>query len=79
MNDLIDIINYKKQENRKPQDSELRKLPFKHAFIRGRVSYPVQIRYSQESIREIARLVDLAKQDGYESTLDSLDIEKKLA
>ncbi len=76
---LNEIIRYRERKRKKTDDSELRRLPYKHAFIYGRVSTPTQLRDSKESVREIARLVDLAKKDGYVSNLDPGDIEKKLA
>lgn len=76
---LDDLFNYRERKSKKAEDSELRKLPYKHAFIYGRVSTQVQVRDSHESIREIARLVDLAEKDGYMSNLCYKDIEAKLA
>ena len=75
---LADIINTRTQSRKKTDDSELRQLPYEHAFIYGRLSSPEQVRDSQESVREIARLVDLAKKDGYKTNLNSQEIETKL-
>jgi len=61
---VSEIINKKRKKSVKQDETELRSLPYKHARIYGRVSSPGQVRDSHESIREIGRLVDLAKQDG---------------
>ena len=58
---IYEVINSRKQDRKRPDDGELRLLPYKHAFIYGRLSSPEQVRDSRESIREIARLIDLAK------------------
>jgi hypothetical protein len=70
----LEVINSRKT-TKKPTDSELRKLPYKNAYIYGRVSSPGQVRDSKESIREIARLVSLAKEDGYKTQLDPVHVE----
>lgn len=75
---IQDLINSRKREQKSPDDGELRSLPYKHAFIYGRLSSPGQIRDSHESVREIARLVDLAIKDGYNTNLNSDDVEIKL-
>jgi DNA invertase Pin-like site-specific DNA recombinase len=75
---IQDIINAKKRDRKRPDEGELRLLPFKHAFIYGRLSSPGQVRDSRESVREIARLVDLAINDGYNTKLNSNDVEIKL-
>ena len=75
---LNEIIDSMKRDRKKPDEAELRQLPYKHAFIYGRLSSPGQVRDSQESIREIARLVYLAKEDGYKTDLNHEYIEKKL-
>ncbi len=56
-------------------DEELRSLPYKEALIYGRVSDPNQIRSSRESIKEIAKLVELAIGDGYQTDLNPSDVE----
>jgi hypothetical protein len=75
---IQEIISSKTRERKRPDDGELKKFPYKHAFIYGRLSSPGQVRDSRESIREIARLVDLAKKDGYRTNLNPSDIEAKL-
>jgi DNA invertase Pin-like site-specific DNA recombinase len=75
---IQDIINAKKRSRKRPDKGDLRHLPYRHAFIYGRLSSPGQVRESHESIREIARLVDLAKQDGFCTNLSSDDVETKL-
>ncbi len=61
-----------------PGDEDLRKLPYGKAFIYGRVSSAEQVRQSLESIRDIARLVEIAKRDGYQTALSMSDVEKWL-
>lgn len=75
---ITEIINSRKQLQKKPDASELRRLPYKKAFIYGRLSTPSQVRDSHESVREIARLVALSKRDGYQTELDPDEIEKLL-
>ena len=62
----------------KTDDHELRKLPYKEAYIYGRVSAPGQMRSSKESIREIAKLVKLAIDDGYKTNLVPEQVEEWL-
>jgi len=75
---ISEILRNNQLKNRKPDENELRSLPYKRAFIYGRVSSPAQIRESHESIREIASLIELAKKDGFRTNLNSAEIEKKL-
>ena len=56
-------------------DEELRSLPYKEALVYGRVSDPSQIRSSRESIREIAKLVEFAIKDGYQTDLSPSEVE----
>lgn len=63
----------------KASEQELRALPFREAYIYGRVSAPSQVRDSKESIREIARLVKLAIDDGYQTNLVPSQVEAWLA
>ncbi|MFC2042248.1 hypothetical protein ACFLTV_01950 [Chloroflexota bacterium] len=73
VNDIIDSITRKQC---KLDDDELRRLPYKDAFIYGRVSSPRQMRESIESLRGIALLVDIAKGDGYNTTLTTAAVSK---
>jgi DNA invertase Pin-like site-specific DNA recombinase len=73
-----EIIESRTRDRRRRDPEELKRLPHKHAFIYGRVSTPGQVRDSRESIREIARLVDLARKDGYKTSLDPDEIESSL-
>jgi DNA invertase Pin-like site-specific DNA recombinase len=66
-----EIIARRKRVKIEPTDEELRHLPDRRGFIYGRVSKPGQIVKSAESIREIANLVDVAKQDGFRTELTS--------
>lgn len=63
------------KDRQKPNNDELRRLPDREAVGYGRVSSPGQIRDSTKSIREIAHFVDLAKQDGFKTALDSSQAE----
>jgi hypothetical protein len=76
---IQEVIGKRRSARHKPSDEELRRLPDRKALIYGRVSSPGQVRDSQESIREIAHLVDLAKEDGYRTGLDSVVVEEWLA
>ncbi len=60
-------------------EEDLRRLPYKKAFIYARVSSQIQVKESRESIREIAKLVLNAKQDGYKSNLTPDEVGKWLA
>ena len=71
-----EILDMQRSRKAKPTEDDLRKLPYKKAFIYGRVSDPRQVRDSKESIREVAKLVALAKSDGYETSLDPEEVEK---
>ena len=75
---IAEIINAKRKKSVKTDETELRSLPYKHAHIYGRLSSHGQVRDSHESIREIGRLVDLAKQDGFHTNLQAGEIEKEL-
>ncbi|MFC2059158.1 recombinase family protein, partial [Chloroflexota bacterium] len=72
---LIEVFT-KKQ--RRPDEEELRRLPYKRAYIYGRVSSPSQVRDSRESIRELAKLVELAIADGYKTNLNPIEVEEWL-
>jgi DNA invertase Pin-like site-specific DNA recombinase len=75
---LEEIIRSMRVARALPGDEELRQLPYRRAFIYGRVSSQAQVRESEESIREVARLVMLAKKDGYKTSLKSEAVEKWL-
>jgi hypothetical protein len=75
---ISEIINSRSRGKKKLDDEALRKLPWRHAFIYGRLSSPGQVRDSRESVREIAHLVDLARADGYQTDLNSQKIELEL-
>lgn len=76
--DLDEIIQNIQRAKPAVTDEDMRRLPCKKAFIYGRVSSRGQVRESEESIREIAQLVALAKKDGYQSGLDPARVEKWL-
>ena len=75
---IDDILNARTKDRKTPDEGDLRRLPYKHCFIYGRVSTPGQVRDSRESIREIGRLVELAIKDGYQTALDPGEIEVEL-
>jgi DNA invertase Pin-like site-specific DNA recombinase len=72
------IIDRCKRPRWRADDQELRRLPYKEAVVYGRVSGPSQVRDSKESIREIARLVQLAIDDGYQTNLVPSEVEEWL-
>ncbi len=78
MQTIDELIELRKQSHRKPDEQELRRLPYKNAYVYGRVSSPGQVRDSRESILEIARLLELAIKDGYKTSLDPEDIKTRL-
>jgi len=75
---LEEIISSAKASSSKPSDDDLRSLPFKRAFVYGRVSSQGQVRESLESIRDIAKLVELAVRDGYHTGLQISEVEQWL-
>ncbi len=75
---IEEILATQKERRSKPTQEDLRKLPYKKAFTYGRVSDPSQVRDSKESIREIAKIVALAKSDGYQSYITAEEIENWL-
>lgn len=78
MVNLSEIIRNVRLAKTMPAEDELRALPYKKAFIYGRVSSQGQIRESHESIMEIAKLVDIAVKDGYRCVVTPAEIEKWL-
>ena len=75
---IEEILATQKDRRARPTQEDLRKLPYKKAFIYGRVSSPGQVRDSRESVREIAKIVALAKSDGYQSNITEEETEKWL-
>lgn len=76
--DLQEIVQSVRANRSLPSDDDLRHLPYKKAFVYGRVSSQVQVTESRESIRDIARQVIRAKKDGYSSSLTFEQAEKWL-
>ena len=72
---LEDIIHSTRKAKSAPSDEDLRSLPFGKAFIYGRVSTQEQVRQSHESIMEIAKLVTIARKDGYHTGLEHQETE----
>ena len=75
---LEEIIQRMRQARSVPSEEDLRSLPYKKAFIYGRVSTQEQVEESHESIMDIARHVTLAKQDGFKTNLEQQEVEKWL-
>jgi DNA invertase Pin-like site-specific DNA recombinase len=75
---LEEIIRNIQRSNYVPSEQDLRSLPYKKAFVYGRVSSQGQVKESEESIKEIAKLVALARKDGYRSNLDPQEVERWL-
>jgi DNA invertase Pin-like site-specific DNA recombinase len=73
-----EVLRDLRAKNVKPSDQDLRRLPFKDAFLELRLSSPEQVKESRESIHEIAELLRLAKQDGFHSNLVPADVEDML-
>ena len=73
------IIATRRNLRKKPDQEELRRLPDRLALIHGRLSGFNQVRNSHESVKEIAYLVELVRQDGYNTELNSTDVERWLA
>jgi len=75
---IEEILAAQKNRKVKPSEEDLRKLPWKKAFAYGRLSSPGQVRDSEESLREVAKLVVIAKADGYQTNINSEQVEKWL-
>ncbi len=73
-----EILAAQKNCKVRPTQEDLRKLPRKKAFIYGCLSSPGQVQDSEESSREVAKLVAIAKADGYKTNLTPEQIEKWL-
>ncbi|MFC1982269.1 hypothetical protein ACFLV5_00530 [Chloroflexota bacterium] len=76
--ELEELIRRIKKSRSVPTEEDLRSLPHNKAFIYGRVSSQGQVRDSRESIHEVAKLVVLAKKDGYRSGIQPETVEKWL-
>ena len=72
------ILASLKSTRKKPDEDELRHLPDRKALIKGRLSSLAQVRESKQSMREIARLVEIAIEDGYKTGFDPVMVEKWL-
>jgi DNA invertase Pin-like site-specific DNA recombinase len=75
---LEDIIHSLRKAKSAPSEEDLRSLPYKKAFIYGRVSTQEQVRQSRESIMDIAKQVEVAKNDGFTTSLKLEEVEKWL-
>ena len=76
--ELEELIRSIKVSRSIPTEEDLRSLPHKKAFIYGRVSTQGQVKDSRESIHEVAKLVILAKKDGYHSSIEPDTVERWL-
>jgi len=76
--ELEELIRSIKASRSIPTEEDLRSLPHKKAFIYGRVSTQGQVKDSRESIHEVAKLVILAKKDGYHSGIEPDTVERWL-
>ncbi len=76
--ELEELIRSIKTSRSIPTEEDLRSLPHKKAFIYGRVSTQGQVKDSRESIHEVAKLVILAKRDGYRSGIEPETVERWL-
>ena len=76
--ELSEIILSIRASRSMPTEEDLRSLPHKKAFIYGRVSSQGQVRDSRESIHEVAKLMVLARQDGYRCDIDPDTVEEWL-
>ena len=76
--ELEDLIRSIKTSRSIPTEEDLRSLPHGKAFIYGRVSTQGQVKDSRESIHEVAKLVILAKKDGYHSGIEPDTVERWL-
>ncbi len=76
--ELEELIRSIKTSRSIPTEEDLRSLPHKKAFIYGRVSTQGQVKDSRESIHEVAKLVILAKKDGYRSGIEAETVERWL-
>ena len=74
---IEELLQHRRRRHQ-PTEDELHHLPFRHAFIYGRVSKPEQIRESEQSVKEIADLVALARSDGYVVTLPQEEVYRRI-
>ena len=70
---ISEIISSRKQSQRKPDASELRRLPYKKAFIYGRLSTPSQVRRSGTSITESPEpsTIECLSRSGYNGRVEA--------
>jgi len=74
----IQEVVERRRRRQSPSEEDLWHLPFRQAFVYGRVSKPDQIRESEQSIKEIAHLVALARGDGYMTTLPQEEVDRRV-
>ena len=72
---IEDILAQYRSSRKRPSEEELRRLPDRKALVYARPSSPHQVQESRESMREIGALVDLARADGYHTSIERAGID----
>jgi DNA invertase Pin-like site-specific DNA recombinase/ribosomal protein L29 len=75
---LEEIITRRRKYKLSPSEEDLRSLPDRIAYGYARVSTTEQIHESEQSIKEIAHLVALARNDGYKTVLSQEEVDKRI-
>ncbi|MBI4336479.1 MAG: hypothetical protein HY683_01420, partial [Chloroflexi bacterium] len=76
--DIQEIVERRRRTRSVPSEEDLKHLPFRRAFVYGRVSRPDQVRDSEQSIKEIGHLVALARKDGYATGLGDNEVKHRV-
>ena len=79
---IAEILEIEKERiaSRQPSEEDLRQIPLdRPGRVFGRLSDPQQIRESLQSMAELAALVRLARQDGFQAELSPEEVERRLA
>ena len=78
---IAEILGIEKEKiaRRQPSEEDLRQIPLdRPGRIFGRLSDPKQIQESLQSMAELAALVRLARQDGFQTELSPAEVERRL-
>ena len=78
---VSEILGIEKEKiaRRQPSEEDLRRIPLERpGRIFGRLSDPKQIQESLQSMAELAALVRLAGQDGFQTELSPEEVERRL-
>jgi|GEM_PF-1113110 len=78
---VSEILGIEKEKiaRRQPSEEDLRRIPLERpGRIFGRLSDPKQIQESLQSMAELAALVRLARQDGFQTELSNEEVESRL-